>query len=234
MAFIVAFWNVQRWTANSDAHKTQVVTDTIKKIDAEVLFLEESHSSVEDIMSGIGYAPLGFVNTLTVDGNGTQLQITGWRKSASHVVTTEGRVLRMPKSDGVTQKRARLKVNVSEDGGRTWIALYAVHANASKGGGIAAAHEALVECRKGRRTVCGGDFNYDLNFDGQNLNITGTPGVKLVQVQDLYGNFVKTHRRGGILDFAIASADVVIASVPTGAYTKWHTIDHAPLIVKIG
>src|SRR5690606_30636574 len=99
MAFIVAFWNVQRWTANSDAHKTQVVTDTIKKIDADVLFLEESHSSVEDIMSGIGYAPLGFVNTLTVDGNGTQLQITGWRKSASHVVTTEGRVLRMPKSD---------------------------------------------------------------------------------------------------------------------------------------
>ena len=94
--------------------------------------------------------------------------------------------------------------------------------------------EAAIECQKGRRPVSGGDYNYDLNFDGQNLNVTGNPSVTVIRAQDLSGKFVKTHKKGAVIDFVIASQDLAIVAVPTSAYTKWSTIDHSPVVVKIG
>lgn len=201
MSLKVAFWNVQRTTENSPDRKQDIILEFLKMQSPDFFAVCEVGTSFFNILEDEGYKLVDHVLTLAeprkmgVDLKETQLCLAAFLSSQSGLEIVGVRMMRNPTGE-VTQRRAKLKVNV-KDAGRPYT-IYVVHGNASASGGTATAEEAVLKVENNKSMMQIGDFNHDLNLDDSRLKIFKNNKIKVAQCKDGRGYFVrKTHRRGG-------------------------------------
>jgi len=226
MAFTVCVWNVQRMTENTRDYKQGVVEQWIGQENPDLLGLIEVGSGYR--LEGYEYVNHVETRTANFEAKPTQLCIMALQRDGSAIEVKGARTLR----GGEDQKRAQLKVNVKH--ANAIYSIYFLHATANTDGGIGAADHAVSMARVARRLLVAGDFNYDLRLDHKRLDISNRNDIQVLQGQNTGGaNMVKTHKKDGILDFGVASADLNIQPKPVKRYLNWRTIDHCPVMFRV-
>lgn len=136
----------------------------------------------------------------------SQLNIQVYRRTNSQLVA------RNAKDEVIdTQRRKCLCFDV--DNGNETIPVRVYHANASLGGGINAVNHAYQHAENNRTSLHVGDFNLDLNALQDRID-KGLADAevfdRIAAARDGNGALLATHKKGGVLDYAVHGDNVSV------------------------
>jgi hypothetical protein len=261
MSFKVAFWNI-----NMGPGSPQTKQDAFKAWCADhkpdLLCLEEdsfaSGAGGPAALEGLtGMTYINHVETLNINDQPCGKNLVALSKVKDAFAA---RPLQFPEFGVGDARRMLLKVTTKDPAD---LALWVIHANASKSGGnvAAAAVKTYLGKAAGSTAVVGGDFNHAFEGAGWAASVAphawdAASSSKFTQWNQEANSFPKTDadyaalmldkakgvlnigvKPGMIIDYAACGAGRTLTALPSMTYSQWATIicnfDHAPVLFQV-